>query len=306
MDLLYLDPSAPDYPARLRDIPDPPDRLWVRGDPRALARTSVAIVGSRRASPGSLDIAHRLASDLARIGLTIVSGLARGCDGAAHRGALDAGGTTIAVLGSGPDVIYPPEHDALAEQIARQGRDSQRVSPRRPAAAQSLPAAQSPHQRARPRRDRHRGQRQERLADHRRLRAGAGTRSHGRPRHRARRPQPGRPSTHPRRRRAGGERRGCAGGARERRPRHPRERSERVPRSRRRRAALGADGAEPPEDPVLAALDPDDPQDFDQLARRTGLPATPLLARLAELELSCQIARYPGGRFVRCSGKVIT
>jgi predicted Rossmann fold nucleotide-binding protein DprA/Smf involved in DNA uptake len=57
---------------------------------------------------------------------------------------------------------------------------------------------------------------------------------------------------------------------------------------------------------VLAALDPDDPQDFDQLARRTGLSATPLLARLAELELSCQIARYPGGRFVRCSGKVIT
>ncbi len=121
MDLLYLDPSAPDYPARLRDIPDPPDRLWVRGDLRALARTSVAIVGSRRASPGSLDIAHRLASDLAGIGLTIVSGLARGCDGAAHRGALDAGGTTIAVLGSGTDVIYPPEHDALAEEIARQG-----------------------------------------------------------------------------------------------------------------------------------------------------------------------------------------
>ena len=108
MDLLYLDPSAPDFPPRLRDIPDPPARLWVRGDPRALARTSVAIVGSRRASPGSLDIAHRLASDLARIGLTIVSGLARGCDGAAHRGALDAGGATIAVLGSGADVIYPP------------------------------------------------------------------------------------------------------------------------------------------------------------------------------------------------------
>ena len=121
MDLLYLDPSAPDYPERLRDIPDPPERLWLRGDPHALARTSVAIVGSRRASPGGLDIAHRLAADLARIGLTIVSGLARGCDGAAHRGALDAGGVTIAVLGSGADVIYPPEHDSLAEQIVRQG-----------------------------------------------------------------------------------------------------------------------------------------------------------------------------------------
>ena len=102
MDLLYLDPSAPAFPSRLREIPDAPGRLWVRGDAHALSRTAVAIVGSRRASPGSLDIAYRLASDLARIGFTIVSGLARGCDGAAHRGALDASGTTVAVLGSGP------------------------------------------------------------------------------------------------------------------------------------------------------------------------------------------------------------
>ena len=75
MDLLYLDPSAPAFPSRLRDIPDAPGRLWVRGDPHALARTAVAVVGSRRASPGSLDIAYRLASDLACIGFTIVSGL---------------------------------------------------------------------------------------------------------------------------------------------------------------------------------------------------------------------------------------
>jgi len=67
-----------------------------------------------------------------------------------------------------------------------------------------------------------------------------------------------------------------------------------------------AEASEPQEDPVLAALDPDDPQDFDELARRTGLPSQPLLERLAELELSGQIARYPGGRFVRCLGKVIT
>ena len=111
----------PPSPRAFATSPTRQRRLWVRGDACALARTAVAIVGSRRASPGSLDIAHRLASDLARIGLTIVSGLARGCDGAAHRGALEAGGITIAVLGSGLDVIYPPEHDALAEQIARQG-----------------------------------------------------------------------------------------------------------------------------------------------------------------------------------------
>ena len=73
-----------------------------------------------------------------------------------------------------------------------------------------------------------------------------------------------------------------------------------------RGALLASEASEPQDDPVLAALDPDDPQDFDQLARRTGMSATPLLARLAELELSSRIARYPGGRFVRCSGKVIT
>jgi DNA processing protein len=71
-------------------------------------------------------------------------------------------------------------------------------------------------------------------------------------------------------------------------------------------ALLASEASEPQEDPVLAALDPDDPQDFDALTRRTGLSGQPLLARLAELEVSGQIARYPGGRFVRCLGKVIT
>jgi DNA processing protein len=80
----------------------------------------VAIVGSRAGSPYALSVAERLANDLAALGITIVSGLARGVDSAAHRGAL-AGGTTVAVLGSGADVIYPPEHRALADQIAASG-----------------------------------------------------------------------------------------------------------------------------------------------------------------------------------------
>ena len=77
MDLTYLDRASPGFPQPLADIPDPPQHLWVRGLVSALGRPSVAIVGSRRASPGSLEIARRLAADLARIGLTIISGLAR-------------------------------------------------------------------------------------------------------------------------------------------------------------------------------------------------------------------------------------
>ena len=121
MDLSCLDRRSPAFPPHLLNIPDPPAQLWVRGKASLLTRTAVAIVGSRRASPASLDIARRLAADLARVGLAIVSGLARGCDGAAHRGALDAGGITIAVLGSGLDTIYPPEHRALAGEIAQSG-----------------------------------------------------------------------------------------------------------------------------------------------------------------------------------------
>ena len=304
----------PLYPARLRDIPDPPDRLWVRGDPRALARTSVAIVGSRRASPGSLDIAHRLASDLARIGLTIVSGLARGCDGAAHRGALDAGGATIAVLGSGPDVIYPPEHDALAEQIARQRRDPQRVPARRPAAAQSLPAAQSPDQRAGPRRDRDRGQRQERLAitagcalaQGREVMVVPGTVLAGRNRGGHQLIRDGAAlvenaedvlavlvSAVPALR---GERERARPAARSEAPAAGRRR--RPPR-RRRRPSPQKTPSSPPSTPTIRRIS-------TSSRGVPGCPRRPLLARLAELELSGQIARYPGGRFVRCSGKVIT
>jgi DNA processing protein len=86
-----------------------------------LSRHSVAIVGSRAATPYALEIAARLAGELADRGIMVVSGLARGADGAAHRGCLDAGGTTLAVLGSGPDVIYPPEHRDLAANICREG-----------------------------------------------------------------------------------------------------------------------------------------------------------------------------------------
>ena len=113
--------SAAAYPAALTTIADPPPVLWTRGRLDALARPAVAIVGSRAASPYGLAVAERLAADLAASGLVIISGLARGVDSAAHRGALSAGGVTVAVLGSGVDVIYPSEHAPLASAIDATG-----------------------------------------------------------------------------------------------------------------------------------------------------------------------------------------
>lgn len=109
------------YPVLLAAIPDPPLVLWMRGDPSAFDQPSVAIVGSRAATPYGLEAASRLAGDLAAAGALVVSGLARGVDSAAHRGALAAGGRTAAVLGSGVDVVYPPEHGGLCEAVAADG-----------------------------------------------------------------------------------------------------------------------------------------------------------------------------------------
>ncbi len=109
------------YPALLNCIIDPPPVLWVRGRADVLGLPSVAIVGSRAATNYALDVGRRLAAELAERGLVVCSGLARGVDSAAHRGCLDAGGATIAVLGSGVDRIYPSEHEELAEHISADG-----------------------------------------------------------------------------------------------------------------------------------------------------------------------------------------
>src|SRR5262249_30575608 len=109
--------SDPEYPAALAAIADPPFVLWTRGAIDALARPAVAIVGSRAASPYALAVAERLGADLGARGVVVVSGLARGVDSAAHRGALAGAGATIAVLGSGADILYPPEHAGLAREI---------------------------------------------------------------------------------------------------------------------------------------------------------------------------------------------
>lgn len=110
-----------DYPEPLRTIPDPPVVLYMKGQWEERDRVAVALVGSRICSVYGQQMTQRLATDLASYGVTVVSGMARGIDAAAHRAALAAGGRTIAVLGGGLASIYPPEHAELAEQIARQG-----------------------------------------------------------------------------------------------------------------------------------------------------------------------------------------
>lgn len=117
--LTVLAACDPGFPALLRAIPDPPPVLYVRGVLDEAA--SVAVVGSRRATPYGLAAAERLAFDLAQEGVTIVSGLARGIDSAAHKAALGGGGRTVAVLGCGADVTYPPEHRRLALAVAARG-----------------------------------------------------------------------------------------------------------------------------------------------------------------------------------------
>src|SRR5579862_9724494 len=113
--------DSDDYPPLLKQIPDSPLVLYVRGEVKLLSQYAVAMVGSRRPSAYGSSVAHRLAHDLAQRQLVVVSGLARGVDSASHRGALEAKGKTIAVLGSGIDVIYPRENKKLADEIAKSG-----------------------------------------------------------------------------------------------------------------------------------------------------------------------------------------
>lgn len=109
------------YPALLNCIPDPPPVLWIRGAAEALNRPAVAVVGSRAATAYAKDVGFRLGGELANRGVVVVSGLARGVDSSAHSGCLEAGGDTVAVLGSGLDRVYPAEHDDLSQVISKQG-----------------------------------------------------------------------------------------------------------------------------------------------------------------------------------------
>jgi DNA processing protein len=136
----FLDLS---YPARLRTIPDPPPLLYVSGTLNESDELAVAIVGARRATAAGRVLTEELAQGFAEAGFTVVSGLARGVDAAAHRGALAGGGRTIAVLGCGLDRTYPPEHDRLRHEIEARG-----------GVVSELPLGAPPHSAHFPRRNR--------------------------------------------------------------------------------------------------------------------------------------------------------
>ncbi len=128
-----------EYPAGLKEIDQPPPVMYVRGEYLADDLFAVAIVGTRRVTPYGRQVTEELASFLASNGITVVSGLARGVDAIAHQAALKAGGRTIGILGSGVDVIYPPEHAKLAEQMIERGAVISDYAPGTPPDASNFP-----------------------------------------------------------------------------------------------------------------------------------------------------------------------
>jgi DNA processing protein len=273
------------YPSLLARLSDPPAVLWVRGQPAVLGQACVAIVGSRAASPGGLLAARRLAADLAASGAVVVSGLARGVDGAAHEGALTAG-RTIAVLGCGADRTYPPEHDALAARIGQSG-----------AVVSEFPPGTAPR--------RHHFPLRNRLisglslavvvveaAEH------SGALITARTALDQGREVMGVPGPV-----AGGRNRGTHALIRD--GALLVESAEDVLAALRLlpRAEALPPALAPPDDEILAALVPGEPVELDALARQTALDPPGLLARVSRLELEGWVERVPGGRIVRLARK---
>lgn len=278
------------YPPQLLEIVDAPTVLWVAGDPEALSGVAVAIVGSRGGSSYALNVAERLGGDLAARGLTVVSGLARGVDSAAHRGALSAGGRTVAVLGSGADVIYPPEHEPRAREIVRAG-----------ALVSELLPGTGPRPAFFPRRNRiisglvravvviEAGEKSGSLITARcaleqgrdvlavpgSVLGGRNRGGHALLRDGARLVETAEDIL---------DELGIAAGP----------------------ARADGDGASAPvDDAVLRTMAPGEPLDLGEISVRSGLPVLSLLPRLLTLELAGALRREAGGRFVRCRRNVL-
>jgi len=283
--------SDPAYPAALAAIADPPFVLWLRGVIAALERPAVAMVGSRAASPYALAVAERLAADLAARGIVVVSGLARGVDSAAHRGALAGGGPTIAVLGSGADVIYPPEHASLAREVAATGLVISELVPGTPPLRRFFPLRN-------------------------RIISGlsravvvieAGDQSGSLITARSALDQgrdvlavPGNVLS--------GRNRGAHALLRDgaKIVENADDILEELGIPLTGAVPLFSNGSDQkgattpfPDDPVLSSLTPGEPVDLDWISQRSGIPPARLLPRLFELELQGLVARSGGGRFVR-------
>lgn len=137
--IAWVTRTDPTYPTSLAELHDPPPVVFLRGDPALLSRRGVAIVGSRRSTEYGRGVARSLAGSLVREGISVISGLALGIDGAAHWGALDGGGDTIAVLGSGPDQLTPTAHRRLGTQIVERGLVVSEFAPGTPARPAHFP-----------------------------------------------------------------------------------------------------------------------------------------------------------------------
>jgi DNA processing protein len=274
------------YPPILAAIADPPPVLWLRGRADAVGAPGVAIVGSRAGSAHALAVAERLGRDLASQGLVVVSGLARGVDSAAHRGALAASGRTVAVFGSGVDVTYPREHETLARQIAQEGAVLSELVPGTPPLPAFFPARNriisglvravvvveaGPSSgsliTARCALD----QGRDVLAVPGNVLDGRNRGAHALLRDGARVVETADDVL---------DEIGLVPGPAARGP-----------------ASKRIDKADA--DPVLACLPAGDPMDIDTIAQQSGLSVTKLLARLLELELEGRIGRTGGGRFIR-------
>ena len=269
-----------DYPLRLKAIYDPPPVLYVRGqlvDADEGERT-VGIVGARAATPAGRTLARAMARDLAAAGATIVSGLARGIDTAAHQGALDGHGRTVAVLGCGIDKMYPPENAALAKRIEEAG-----------AVVSEFPLGTPPLPRHFPQRNRIiAGWSRGLVVVEAAARSGAlNTARTAADENRDVMAVPGHPSQP-----------ACEGTNQ-----LLRDGAAFVRDARDVAAELGFEL--PPEnlqavqDPVLGALRPDAPLSLEDLRSRSGLETPDLLARLSQLELRDEVRRLPGALFVR-------
>jgi DNA processing protein len=270
----------PAYPPALAAIVDPPPVLWLRGARAALVPPAVAIVGSRAGSEYACAVAGRLSADLASRGVAVVSGLARGVDSAAHRGALDAGGVTVAVLGCGADIVYPAEHRALAGAIARGGAIVSELAPGTP-----------PQPHFFPRRNRiisglsravvivEAGEKSGSLITARSaLEQGRDVLA-----------VPGSVLTE----------RNRGGHALLRDGAKIVETADDILEEIGIGAPAGGRTAAATADPILGSLAPGEPSSIDDISERTGLTAARLLPRLCDLELRGLLRRAGGGRFVR-------
>jgi DNA processing protein len=281
--------SDPAYPPLLTAIIDPPPVLWIRGQLSAFEPPAVAIVGSRAGSSYALAVAERLGAELTARGVVVVSGLARGVDSAAHRGAL-TGGATIAVLGSGPDVVYPREHENLAREIAATGLVLSELAPGTPPRPEFFPMRN-------------------------RIISGlsravvvveAGERSGSLITARSALEQ-GRevlavPGSILSARNRGGHALLRDGAKIVESADDILEELGFPPGASRQPAGIGAGSTAPGaivEDRVLACLAPGESCDLDAIAERSGLAVPRLLPRLFELELQGLVRREGGGRFVR-------